>query len=189
MQVMIRMLVLGLLALTLGACSASGDTGTMLHLTKVESPSLPDMGPAPELRNSIWLNTDAALRLRDLRGKVVALEMWTFGCINCQHVIPSLKQWHAAYADQGLVIIGNHFPEFDYERDMENLQRAVANAGIEYAVAQDNDGATWRAYRNQYWPTLYLIDKRGRIRYVHVGEGAYAETERGIQALLAETYP
>ncbi len=161
----------------------------MIDLARVTPSNLPDLGPAPEWRNATWLNSDVSLRLPELRGNVVALEMWTFGCINCRHVIPSLRQWHAAYADQGLVIIGNHFPEFAYERDLENLRQAVAEAGIEYAVAQDNDGATWRSYRNQYWPTLYLIDKRGHIRYVHVGEGAYGETEQNIQALLAEAYP
>jgi len=150
---------------------------------------LADLGPAPELENSIWLNTDSPLRLGELRGKVVGLEMWTFGCINCQHVIPHLKQWHASYKDEGFVLIGNHFPEFNFERDLASLQQAVAQAGIEYAVTQDNDGVTWNAYRNGYWPTLYLIDKRGRIRYVHIGEGAYDETERNIRALLAETYP
>lgn len=104
-------------------------------------------------------------------------------------MIPSLRGWHAKYTDQGLVIIGNHYPEFSYEKDLANLKEAVAELGIEYAVAQDNDGATWRAYHNRYWPTLYLIDKNGDIRYVHVGEGRYSETEAAIQALLAETYP
>jgi hypothetical protein len=104
-------------------------------------------------------------------------------------VIPSLREWHSKYADRGLVIIGNHFPEFSYERDLNNLKNAVKELGLKYAIAQDNDGSTWNAYRNHYWPTLYLIDKRGRIRYVHIGEGAYEETERNIRALLAETYP
>lgn len=101
-------------------------------------------------------------------------------------MIPSLKEWHSKYKDAGLVIIGNHYPEFAYERDLENVRQAVADLGIEYAVAQDNDGATWRAYENRYWPTLYLIDKQGRIRYVHVGEGRYKEIEENIEALLAE---
>lgn len=153
------------------------------------SVALPDLGSAPELTNSIWLNTDSPLRLADLHGKVVGLEMWTFECINCQHVIPSLKIWHAQYKDEGFVLIGNHFPEFSSERDLSNLTQAVAQAGIEYPVAQDNDGITWNAYRNSYWPALYLIDKRGRIRYVHIGEGAYAETEANIKSLLAEAYP
>lgn len=161
----------------------------MSQIMASATPRLQDLGPAPEIENTIWLNTDSDLRLSDLRGKVIGLEMWTFGCINCRNVIPSLKRWHADYKDQGFVLIGNHYPEFSYERDLGNLERAVAEAGIEYAVAQDNNGSTWSAYRNHYWPTLYLIDKRGRIRYVHIGEGAYAETERNIQALLAENYP
>jgi thiol-disulfide isomerase/thioredoxin len=151
--------------------------------------SLPDMGPAPELTNQVWLNTAGPLRLSALRGKVVLLDMWTFGCVNCQHVVPSLRGWNQAYADRGLVIIGNHYPEFGYEADLNNLKQAVADLSILYAVAQDNDGQTWRAYHNQYWPTLYLIDKQGHLRYEHIGEGAYAETEAAIQALLDEPDP
>ena len=147
---------------------------------------LKDYGPAPELTNQVWLNTDHPLRLADLRGDVILLEMWTFGCINCRHVIPSLRSWYETYQDQGLVVIGNHFPEFSYEADLDNLKAAVADLNVAYPVAQDNDGATWRAYKNQYWPTLYLIDRQGRIRYEHIGEGGYAETEGAIQALLAE---
>jgi peroxiredoxin len=103
-------------------------------------------------------------------------------------VIPSLKEWDKKYRDQGLVIIGNHFPEFSYEQDLDNLKAAVEKYGIEYAVTQDNDGATWQAYNNHYWPTLYVIDKTGHIRYVHIGEGNYQKTETAIQALLAEKY-
>jgi thiol-disulfide isomerase/thioredoxin len=150
--------------------------------------SLPDLGAAPELTNDTWLNVDSPLRLADLRGKVVALEMWTFGCINCQHVMPSLKEWDKTYRDQGLVIIGNHYPEFSFEADLTNLKNAIAENNIQYAVTQDNDGATWRAYENRYWPTLYLIDKKGHLRYVHIGEGGYKTTEAAIQTLLAESY-
>lgn len=148
--------------------------------------TLPDLGEAPELKNEIWLNTPQPLRLADLRGQVVLLEMWTFGCINCQHVIPKLREWHETYADQGLVIIGNHYPEFSYEEKLENLKTAVADLEIKYAVAQDNEGQTWRAYQNHYWPALFLIDKDGRIRYQHIGEGAYSQTEAAIKQLLAE---
>ena len=102
--------------------------------------------------------------------------------------MPSLKEWHSKYADQGLVIIGNHFPEFSYEQDLENLKNAIAENDIQYAVAQDNNGDTWRAYKNHYWPTLYLIDKQGHIRYIHIGEGRYNETEENIKALLEEEY-
>ena len=100
-----------------------------------------------------------------------------------------MREWHKDYKDQGLVLIGNHYPEFSHEKDLENLKQAVSELGIEYPVAQDNDGSTWRAYNNHYWPTLYLIDKKGNLRYVHIGEGAYDETEAAIQTLLAETYP
>jgi hypothetical protein len=104
-------------------------------------------------------------------------------------VIPSLRGWHNEYGSQGLVVIGNHYPEFGYEEDLENLKAALERLEVSYAVSQDNEGLTWRAYRNRYWPTLYLIDKRGHIRYQHIGEGAYEETEAAIQVLLAEAYP
>jgi hypothetical protein len=104
-------------------------------------------------------------------------------------VIPSLREWHNEYTDAGLVVIGNHYPEFDYERDLANLEEALVRLDVPYAVAQDNDRATWSAYGNQYWPTLYLIDKNGNLRYRHIGEGRYAETEAAIAALLEEPYP
>jgi thiol-disulfide isomerase/thioredoxin len=154
----------------------------------VVSADLPDYGPAPELDNSVWLNVDHPLRLQDLRGKVVLLDMWTFGCINCQHVIPSLRGWYQDYKDQGLVVIGNHFPEFQYESELGNLKEAIQRLDVPYPVAQDNEGKTWQAYDNHYWPSLYLIDKNGHIRYRHIGEGAYPETEAAIQALLAEPF-
>lgn len=177
-----RRLIPGLLTLFLLGCSSAQKDMQQMNST------LPDLGPAPELTNDIWLNTESPLRLADLRGKVILLEMWTFGCINCQNVMPSLKQWHGKYKDQGLVVIGNHYPEFSFEEDLENLKEAIARNEIEYAVAQDNDGVTWRAYQNRYWPTLYLIDKQGHIRYVHIGEGRYKETEENIQGLLEENY-
>lgn len=99
-----------------------------------------------------------------------------------------MREWHTTYKDRGLVIIGNHYPEFDYERDLDNLINAVEELMIPYPVAQDNSGETWRAYQNRYWPTLYLIDKEGNLRYIHIGEGAYRETEAAIQTLLAEPY-
>lgn len=100
-----------------------------------------------------------------------------------------MRGWHNRYKDEGLVIIGNHYPEFSFEEDLDNLKQALIDLDVPYPVAQDNDRVTWSAYNNRYWPTLYLIDKRGRIRYVHIGEGAYQVTEANIQALLAESYP
>lgn len=101
-------------------------------------------------------------------------------------MIPSLREWYNTYKDEGLVVIGNHMPEFNYERDIDNVRAAVVNLDVPYPVAIDNEARTWRAYNNRYWPTLYVIDKRGDIRYVHVGEGAYQQTEGIIRALLAE---
>jgi thiol-disulfide isomerase/thioredoxin len=195
MRLMVRNIWPLALAAALTACSSgaamseAGTSPTAQPSPAARAADLPDLGPAPELMNSVWLNSGAPLRLADLRGKVVGVEMWTFGCINCQHVIPSLNSWYSAYRDQGFVLIGNHYPEFDYERDLAGLKQAVSQAGIQYPVAQDNEGTTWRAYHNGYWPTLYLIDKRGHIRYVHIGEGEYAQTEANIQSLLAEAYP
>lgn len=181
-----------LLSILGAGCAATAGTSlaesqAMASGATTPVPVLPDLGSAPELTGEIWLNADRPLRLADLGGKVVLLEMWTFGCINCQRVIPHLQAWHDAYASQGLVVIGNHYPEFAHERDLEALGKAVEQMGVTYAVTQDNEGTTWRAYNNHYWPTLYLIDKRGRLRYQHIGEGAYAETEAAIQSLLVET--
>jgi thiol-disulfide isomerase/thioredoxin len=150
--------------------------------------NLPDYGPAPELHDSVWLNTESALRLQDLRGQVVLLDMWTFGCINCIRTIPYLRTWHDTYSDQGLVVIGNHYPEFNFEHDLNNLKDALVRLDVSYPVVQDNRRETWNAYNNRYWPTLYLIDKQGRLRYRHIGEGRYAQTEAAIQTLLAEDY-
>ncbi len=137
--------------------------------------NLPDFGAAPEFSNESWLNTDVPLRLNNLRGKVVLVDMWTFACINCIHITPYIQDWHSKYADQGLVVIGNHFPEFSYERDIANVRKA-------------NSGAMWNAWANHYWPTVYLIDKQGRVRYTHIGEGGYDSTEAAIQDLLKENY-
>ncbi len=141
--------------------------------------------PAPELSATDWLNSPP-LRLADLRGRVTLIEFWTFDCVNCRNVYPALAQWHQAYAPQGLVVIGVHTPEFRHEREIKNVQEIIQQWRIPYPVAIDNDFDTWRAYRNRYWPSLYLIDKRGVIRYTHVGEGSYDQTRRAIEALLAE---
>jgi thiol-disulfide isomerase/thioredoxin len=134
-----------------------------------------------------WLNTGGQeLHLAALSGKVVAVEMWTAGCYNCLNVVPWLKTWNDTYRSQGFTIVGVHSPEFAHERSAQYVREAVAKLGIRYPVVMDNDYKIWNAYRNVYWPTLYLIDKKGLIRYSHVGEGAYEETERMIQQLLAE---
>jgi thiol-disulfide isomerase/thioredoxin len=141
--------------------------------------------PAPEISGQSWLNS-RALTLAELRGKVVLLEFWTFACVNCRNVEPYVKSWHRKYADQGLVVIAVHAPEFSYERVIANVQRYIQERGISYPVAIDNDFATWNRYKNRYWPAMYLIDKRGIIRYLRIGEGGYPQTEQRITELLKE---
>ena len=124
-----------------------------------------------------------------LRGKVVLVDFWTYSCINCLRTLPYLKSWDAHYRSKGLVVLGVHSPEFSFEHSLGNVRAAVARLGIRYPVALDNDFATWTAYQNQYWPADYLIDRTGRVRDVHFGEGAYAQTEHKIRELLATRLP
>jgi thiol-disulfide isomerase/thioredoxin len=150
---------------------------------------LPDRGVAPEILNETWINSESPVTLESVRGKVVLLEFWTFGCINCRHVIPYVRDWYNKYNGDDFTVISVHYPEFNYERDIDNVKKATEELGIEYAVAIDNDRLTWGAYNQRYWPTTYLIDKSGRIRYQHIGEGAYEKTETAIQLLMAEEEP
>lgn len=146
--------------------------------------------PAPELSGGgPWFNTPDArgLSLASLRNKIVLIEFWTGGCINCLNTLPWVKQWYAKYQSQGLVVIGVHSPEFSHEHGRAYVRDRIAALGLKYPVVMDNDFAIWRAYHNLYWPTLYLIDKAGRIRYRHIGEGNYDATERMIRQLLAES--
>lgn len=171
------LIILGILAL-----------GLSVRIQAQSDSDYPILYEAPELHDGIWLNTETPYRLENLRGNVVLLEMWTFDCINCIRTLPYVQEWHEAYADEGLVVIGNHYPEFQYEHELANLRAAIDRNGVTYPILQDNDRETWRAYNNRYWPTIYLIDKQGQVRYVHIGEGRYNNTEIAIQALLAESY-
>lgn len=146
----------------------------------------PVYGPAAELRSDVWLNSDSSLRLADLRGQVVLLMFWGFLCPPCMPVLTNVNDWHDTYADQGLIVIGIHTPNVPPERSYERLVAALDDLDIAYPVAQDNDLLTWRSYGQEVWPTIYLIDKRGYLRYQQVGEGGYTETEAAILALLAE---
>jgi thiol-disulfide isomerase/thioredoxin len=134
---------------------------------------------------SEYINTKP-ISLDDLKGKVVLVDFWTYSCINCIRTIPYLNEWYDKYSDKGLVIIGIHTPEFEFEKKAENVKSAVQKFGIKYPVLQDNDKETWNEYENRYWPRKYLVDDEGYIRYDHIGEGAYNETEKVIQALLTE---
>ncbi|HEU4870423.1 MAG TPA: redoxin family protein [Pyrinomonadaceae bacterium] len=140
---------------------------------------------APEISSGMWINSEP-LTLKSLRGRVVLIDFWTFACYNCRNTLPSLKKWDAQYKDKGLTIIGVHTPELDFERDIDQLRREVAGLGIKYPVVTDQDYSTWKAYAVEAWPTLFLLDKQGRVRWSHVGEGYYDETEEIIKKLLAE---
>lgn len=140
----------------------------------------------PELRGIAgWINTEP-LKLADKRGKVVLVDFWTYSCVNCLRTLPYLKEWQSKYASRGLVIVGVHTPEFEFEKDTGNVRKAVQKEGVTWAVAQDNDYETWNAYGNRYWPRKYLADGKGVVRYNHIGEGGYVETEQWIRKLLTE---
>ncbi len=175
---------------------AASEFQTTSTVVSVESPAptppdvigLVDVGqiPAPTpLGLDGWINSDP-LEVEDLRGRIVLIDFWTYTCVNCIRTLPHLREWHDKYADQGLLIIGVHTPEFEFEKLPENVRAATADLGIEYAVAQDNDYTTWNIYRVQAWPSKYIVDGRGFVRYYHRGEGSYADTEKVIRFLLEE---
>jgi cytochrome c biogenesis protein CcdA/thiol-disulfide isomerase/thioredoxin len=154
---------------------------------QLASAKLDNHGPAPEITGiSRWINSEP-LTLRELRGKVVLIDFWTYSCINCLRTLPHVKAWYRTYRDRGLVVIGVHTPEFAFEHVAGNVSDAVRRLDIGYPVALDNDYATWNAYQNQYWPAKYLIDRQGRLRTYHFGEGEYTTTEAQIRTLLGES--
>lgn len=145
---------------------------------------LSDYGPAPEIVGiTNWLNSPP-LSLKNLRGKVVMIDFWTYSCINCLRTLPYIKKWHEDYKDKGFVVIGVHTPEFEFEKNPMNVAEAAARLGVNYPIAEDNDYKTWLSYSNRYWPAHYLIDKEGNLRMVHFGEGGYVATENAIRQLL-----
>lgn len=164
-----------------GAMMAGGAMMAANH-----SDTLPVEGQLPPLDGAVqWLNSEP-LTAEALKGKVVLVDFWTYSCINCLRTLPYVKAWAEKYRDQGLVVIGVHAPEFAFERDVNNVTKAMKDLGITYPVAIDNNYKIWRAFNNQYWPAHYFADAKGQIRYHHFGEGDYAESERVIQQLLRE---
>ena len=158
----------------------------MVRTAATEPAPLPVEGQLPSLDGAVqWLNSPP-LTAQALRGKVVLIDFWTYSCINCLRTLPYVKAWAQKYRDQGLVVIGVHAPEFAFERDINNVKKAVHDLGVDYPVAIDNNYAIWRAFNNEYWPAHYFVDAQGRVRYHHFGEGNYAESERVIQQLLRE---
>src|SRR3984885_170580 len=159
----------------------------VLPVNAAESrPILADEGPMPDLTGAVaWLNS-APLTRDSLRGKVVLIDFWTYSCINCLRALPYVEGWAAKYKDAGLVVIGVHTPEFAFEKERSNVEKAVRDLKVSYPVAVDSDYAIWKAFNNEYWPAHYFIDGKGRIRYPHVGEGEYGESEQVTRELLKE---
>ncbi|WP_037078236.1 cytochrome c biogenesis protein DipZ [Rhizobium sp. CCGE 510] len=165
---------------------ASNDVIPAADAKKPFRSDLPVEGHAPSFGGAVeWLNSEP-LTTEQLRGKVVLVDFWTYSCINCIRTIPYVRAWAEKYADQGLVVIGVHAPEFAFEKKTDNVKKAVGDFKIGYPVAIDNDYKIWRAFENSYWPAAYLIDAKGQIRYHHFGEGNYGGTEKAIQDLLRE---
>jgi cytochrome c biogenesis protein CcdA/thiol-disulfide isomerase/thioredoxin len=160
-------------------------TGAMMS-NKSAAQGLPNEGEFPALNGAVtWLNSPALTPV-SLRGKVVLIDFWTYSCINCLRALPYVNNWYAKYKDHGLVVIGVHAPEFAFEKDLDNVRRAVADLNIHYPVALDNNYAIWQAFGNRYWPAHYFIDAGGIIRGHHFGEGNYDESEQIIRRLLSE---
>jgi thiol-disulfide isomerase/thioredoxin len=172
------LVVLSLAAIWIAARAEPSDT-----IAAVDVKNLPVGRPAPELHAQGWLNS-AALSPADLSGKVVVYDFWTYSCINCVRTLPYLRAWYDRYRNDGLVVVGVHSPEFDFEKDHGNVEQAVSRLKVTWPVALDDDMAIWDAFANRYWPAKWVTDRQGRIRYFHPGEGNYAETENVIRALL-----
>jgi thiol-disulfide isomerase/thioredoxin len=172
-----------LLALNIVTLAAAALLGTSAAAAPAAAPAAVK---APEFTGIEQWHNSAPLTMQQLRGKVVLVDFWTYTCINCIRTLPHVTEWHRKYKDQGLVVVGVHTPEFPFERSAGNVKKAIGRFDIDYPVAQDNRYATWNAYSNQYWPAVYLIDKKGQVVYTHFGEGAYDKTEATIRTLLAQ---
>jgi thiol-disulfide isomerase/thioredoxin len=165
--------VVVLLAAGLAAGSASGQ-------------ALRVGAPAPEVAGERWINS-GPLTMQALRGRVVMVEFWTFDCINCRNVIPQLRGWYERYEKDGFTIVSVHSPEFFWEKSYDNVVSATKKLGVRYPVVQDNDFAIWNRWGVRAWPTMIVIDRKGIVRYRHIGEGEYDATEAMIRRLLAES--
>lgn len=167
------------------AMTSEGDAIMSPSMTEKVKPDKSQFKRAAEISSATWINSDK-LEWSELRGKVVVVDFWTFACYNCKNTLPYFKEWDEKYRDQGLVVLGVHTPELSFEKDVENVRRAVKDYELKYPVAIDGDLRNWNRYNVWAWPTWFIVDKEGYIRYTHVGEGDYAGSERVIRQLLAE---
>jgi thiol-disulfide isomerase/thioredoxin len=159
------------------------DKAQFLQIDKSQFQKAPEFA---QIAGYINTPSSAPLTLASLKGKVVLVDFWTYSCINCIRTLPHLNDWYQRYADKGFVIVGVHSPEFEFEKNYDNVKAAVQKLGIKFPVILDSNHGTWNAYGNMYWPRDYLVDTQGYIRHDHVGEGDYNTTESAIQSLLAE---
>jgi thiol-disulfide isomerase/thioredoxin len=150
---------------------------------RVDVTNLPDDGPAPQLAAKGWINTPP-LTAADLRGKVVLYDIWTYSCINCVRTFPFIRAWYDRYRPDGLVVVGVHSPEFDFEKVHDNVAKAVKHLDVTWPVALDDDMTIWNEFKNRYWPADYVADRNGHLRYSHFGEGDYENTENVLRSLL-----
>jgi len=189
------LILLGIAGLLIALFTGAIWAGSRMDQTPNQSPTqqtaseetaeLPYLGTMPPIEGiDDWINTDP-LTQDDLAGKVVLVDFWTYSCINCIRTLPYLQSWQEKYADDGLVLLGVHAPEFAFEKVYENVFSAAVQYGLTYPIAQDNNHTTWRNFNNRYWPAKYLFDQDGNLRYYHFGEGSYEETEAAIQQLLS----
>jgi thiol-disulfide isomerase/thioredoxin len=182
-----QLLLAGVLASTVGApIGTLADDKNMVHRMTPAAVQLPVEGELPSLGSATgWLNSPP-LTAAGLRGKVVLVEFWTYSCINWLRTLPYVRAWAEKYKDQGLVVIGVHSPEFEFEKNVDDVRRAAKEMRVTYPIAIDSGHAVWGAFGNQYWPALYFVDAKGRIRHHHFGEGEYEKSEMIIQQLLTE---
>ncbi len=175
-----------LIAVALVAAACWGALADRTIAVAQEPPSIVGSSPLYGLSGATgWINSKP-LTAKELKGKVVLVDFWTYSCINCLRSLPYIRAWANKYKDSGLVVIGVHTPEFDFEKELPNVQKAVQKFGITYPVALDSNHAIWDAFHNEYWPAHYFIDAKGRVRFEHFGEGNYDQSERWIQQLLKE---
>jgi thiol-disulfide isomerase/thioredoxin len=171
------------IAYCLVGATSPGISGEVAHDGTAAFTVAAAQNTAPDFAVSNWFNS-APLSMASLRGKVVLVDFWTYGCVNCVNTLPHVTELYAKYKDRGLVVVGIHTPEFPFERSATNVQAALKRHGITYPVAQDNDSRTWNAYGNQYWPAQYIVDQSGKIVFQHDGEGQYEQMDRTIARLL-----
>lgn len=178
---------IGIMSVVFSSFDEAESTNTLTGINSVLKIDKSGFKMAPDLVGiAHYLNTTPEKLSKEIKGKVVLYDIWTYSCINCVRTLPYITAWDEKYSDEGLLIVGVHSPEFEFEKDPENVKMSIDKHGINYPVVLDNDMETWKAFENRYWPRKYIADHEGYLRYDHIGEGGYKDTEKIIQQLLEE---